>query len=60
MPNSAIQLQMADLTTATNSPEKIKMKSATNIPEHTHLACGKIYRRELKYFLQKIHRNKFN
>ena len=41
MPNSAVQLQLDDLTTATNSPEQIKMTSATNLPENIHLTYGK-------------------
>ena len=39
-PNSALPLQLDDLTTETNSPEQIQLITATNSPEQIHLATS--------------------
>ena len=39
-PNSALPLQLDDLTNETNSPDKIQLIAATNSPEHIHLATS--------------------
>ena len=39
-PNSALPLQLDDLTTETNSPKQIRLTTATNSPEQIQLATS--------------------